>query len=163
MRKQAGFTLLEMLTVLAIVGIFVLIAIPALKGYNQSTGIRASAKQIAGDLWLARQKAITTSTPHSIRFESGESSYTLFSDDGGGNPANCANGTLDSGETVIRTRRLSRECAFSDVNLDPANSVIFEPRGMLRTGTAGGYVTVSDSDSRSRTVEIMASGLTRTM
>ena len=163
MWRQAGFTLLEILTVLAIVGIFVLVGLPAVKTFNQSTGIRASAKQIAGDLWLARQKAISTSSLHSIRFQSGENSYVVFRDDGGGNVVNRANGTLDSGEDVIRTRELSKACAFSDVNLDPANSVIFVPRGMLRGGTTGGYVIISDGGTRSRTVEIMASGLTRTM
>ncbi|MFH1313146.1 MAG: prepilin-type N-terminal cleavage/methylation domain-containing protein [Candidatus Eisenbacteria bacterium] len=91
MRTQAGFTFLELLTVLAIAGIFVLAGVPAPKTVDQSTGVRASAKQIAGDLWLARQKAITTSSPHSIRFQSGENRYVAFRDDGGGNTLNRAN------------------------------------------------------------------------
>lgn len=163
MQKQAGFTILELLTVVAIVGILALVGIPSVKSFSQSTGLRASAKQIAGDLWLARQKAITTSAPYTIRFDQGQNRYVVFRDDGGGSIINRANGVMDSGESMVRTRDLSVPYAFSYIDLDPDNSIIYMPQGMLKKGTTGGSVTITDDRNRSRTVSVMASGTTRTM
>jgi type IV fimbrial biogenesis protein FimT len=159
MLRSSGFTLIELVVVLAVVGILLGVGVPALMSYGDSTGVRATAKQITADMWLARQKAVATSRPHSILFDPGENSY---SDDGGAIPGNEANGEIDPGETVVRIRELDDDYQFSDIDLDPANTVIFVPKGMLRNGTTGGSVTISDTRNRTRTVFIRPSGLTRT-
>jgi prepilin-type N-terminal cleavage/methylation domain-containing protein len=160
MRNHSGFTLLETLAVVSVVGILVAVSIPMATSFNQSTGVRAAAKQLAEDLWFARQKAIATSVPYSLEFDADESTYLLFKDDGNGDPANRANGRCDSGEEVVRTRGLGPKFALSDVDLDPDDCVIFVPKGMLKNGTSGGHVTIAtdDDDERTRTVVVMASG-----
>jgi type IV fimbrial biogenesis protein FimT len=162
MHKRSGFTLIEILVVLAVVGILLGLGIPALMSYGDSTGVRATAKQIMADMWLARQKAIATSTPHSIVFDQGQNSYSVFEDDGGGLPGNEGNGVIDAGELVVRTRELDKGYEFSDIDLDPTGTVIFVPKGMLKNGTTGGSVTVTDGGNRSQTVHIRPSGLSRT-
>ena len=162
MYRSSGFTLIELLVVVAIIGILMGVGVPALISYGDSTGVRATAKQITADMWLARQKAIATSKPHSVLFDPGQNCYSVFQDDGGAVPGNQANGVIDTGELVVRTRELDDDYEFSDIDLDPSDTVIFMPKGMLKNGTTGGHVTISDGGNRSRTVFIRPSGLTRT-
>ncbi len=56
-RKRA-FTLIEMLTVIIIIGIIAATALPALKGLTQGNAMTSATRQLLDDIALARQKAI---------------------------------------------------------------------------------------------------------
>ncbi len=64
MRRRAttAFTLIEMLTVIVIVGIILAVGIPALTSLMKSGGMNAATRQVANSLTLARQYAITKRT-----------------------------------------------------------------------------------------------------
>ena len=154
--------MLELLTVVAVTGILAAASVPAIRSFSESTDLRGVSKQLATDLWYARQKAIATSAFHSVVFDSDDNTYTIFVDDGGGNPANEGNGVLNGGEQIVRARHLGSNHVFSEIDLDPTDTIIFVPKGTLKIGTSGGTVTITDDDERSRAVTILASGLTRT-
>lgn len=61
MRKSRtnGFTLIEMLTVIVIVGIMLALTIPAVTHLMKSTGVSTASRQVSNTLGLARQLAIT--------------------------------------------------------------------------------------------------------
>jgi type II secretion system protein H len=158
MKRNDGFTIIELLTVVVVFGIIAAIGIPTIRSYSRSIDIQAAASQMAADMWYARQRAIATSEPHSVFFATDENQYSIFRDDGNGVSYNAANGAIDVGEEVLATKNLDARLHLSQVNLDPDNAVIFMPRGSLKVGTGGGYVTVS-GDNGSRTVLIRASGL----
>jgi prepilin-type N-terminal cleavage/methylation domain-containing protein len=161
MRRNEGYTIIELLTAVAIIGIVAAIGVPAVRSFHESTDVRATANQITTDLWLARQRSIATSVSHSVWFEPDYDRYQVFRDDGGGNPANAGNGSLDVGEVVLTTRNLKDEHSLSEVNLDPVDVVIFVPRGTLLAGTTGGSVTIADLDGRSRRVLVRATGMSK--
>ncbi len=158
-RRQEGFTLIELLIVGAVMAILAAVSIPAIRSFSESTGMRGEAKQLMADLWQARQRAIATATPYSVAFDPDENSYTVFKDDGAGVDENAANGTLDMGEEVVGSRMLEGGRRLDDIDLDPHNSIVFAPRGMLERGTTGGYVCLADDDSRHHTIYIRPSGL----
>jgi len=58
-RRTNGFTLIEMLTVIVIIGIVVGLSIPAVENLMKSGGLNAAARQVTNTLNLARQYAIT--------------------------------------------------------------------------------------------------------
>jgi type II secretion system protein H len=158
MKRQEGFTVIELLTVVAMLGLVAAMGIPAIRSFSRSTDVKAAATQLAADGWLARQRAIATSDPYSIRFDPDENRYRVFRDDGNGTAGNAANGQIDTGEEVLIDRHLDARFDLSDVDFDPANAVIFMPKGSLKTGTAGGQLMIT-GENASRTVFIRPSGM----
>src|SRR3954468_214349 len=66
--KRDGFTLIEMLMVLVIIGLIISIALPGLKGLKR-TNVEANAnRQLLDDLALARQRAIVGRTTVHVIF-----------------------------------------------------------------------------------------------
>jgi prepilin-type N-terminal cleavage/methylation domain-containing protein len=57
--RKDGFTLIEMLTVLVIVGVLVALTIPAVTNLMKSGGVTAASREVSNVLGLARQYAIT--------------------------------------------------------------------------------------------------------
>jgi prepilin-type N-terminal cleavage/methylation domain-containing protein len=68
---KSGFTLVEMLTVLVIVGIMVTLALPAVTNLMKSGGVSAAARHVSNTLNLARQYAITHRTKTRVVFPYG--------------------------------------------------------------------------------------------
>jgi len=58
-RRTNGFTLIEMLTVIAIIGILLAATLPAVNSLMKSTGLSVATREVANTLSLARQLAIT--------------------------------------------------------------------------------------------------------
>src|SRR5262245_48400431 len=63
-----GFTLLELLVVLAIVGLLAAVTLPAMKGMRQSNALSAANRQLLDDLAAARQRAIKDGTVVMVLF-----------------------------------------------------------------------------------------------
>ena len=67
-RRRSGFTLVEMLMVLIIIGLILSIALPGIKGLKR-TNVEANAnRQLLDDLALARQRAIVGRTTVHVIF-----------------------------------------------------------------------------------------------
>src|SRR5271154_6127254 len=61
-RHHFGFTLVELLTVIAIVGILVGLVVPALKNVNNGNATASATRQLLDDVARARQLAISQHT-----------------------------------------------------------------------------------------------------
>ena len=66
--SDSAFTLPEMLITVALIGIVSAISLPTLAGMVQGYRLRTAAWQVAGDLRVARQKAVSTNRRRRVCF-----------------------------------------------------------------------------------------------
>lgn len=77
---KSGLTLIELITVIAIIGIMSAVTVPILQNYSPSIKLNGSARALSGHLREAQEKAITEQKQHLIRFhpETSPPSYELI-------------------------------------------------------------------------------------
>ena len=71
MRNARGFTLLEMAVVILIIGIIATFSVPAFVKLNRSLQLKGATQNLAGQLQLARSKAMATGTPQIMHLYQG--------------------------------------------------------------------------------------------
>jgi type II secretion system protein H len=73
---RLGFTLIEILAVVAILALVAAFVVPNFSGMR-ARALRSEAQQLAGQLELARQRAIVTGVPHRLWLELDDAEYRL--------------------------------------------------------------------------------------
>ncbi len=72
-RPQSGYSLTELLVVVAIIGVMSLVAVPAFMTMMQSSRLKAGLRKFTGDLRGARQVAVSEYQWTKVDFETGTS------------------------------------------------------------------------------------------
>lgn len=81
-RRQAGFSLIELLTVVSIIGIIALVSIPAFGSMRRQMAVRAASAELRTIFHLARSRAIARSRNCGLKFLQidGEWKFALYDD-----------------------------------------------------------------------------------
>ena len=143
--KQSGFTLIEMMIIIAILAIFAGIAIPNYLAYLPKSRLNGAARQVMGDLMAARMKAVSLN--HSVKvFFYSNHEYKICDDADN-------SGTVADGEGDVQLRDIQNE--YSDVTFDSSNppDPVFSSRGTATTTT----ITLQNS-SGSKDITISIAG-----
>ena len=101
-KRSSGYSLIELLTVLAVIGLIALCAVPAFATYRRRMSVMAAADQLRSIFRLARSRAIATNHNVGVKFIAGrEWTYAIYEDSNG-------NGVLN--EDIARgiDRRITR-------------------------------------------------------
>ncbi len=85
MRPSRGFTMIEMMVVIAIVGVVLVIAAPSFAGYIAQQRIRSVTAGLVTDVQFARSEAASRGRQVFMQFKSGSlSCYTIYADQANG-------------------------------------------------------------------------------
>ncbi|MGD8330915.1 MAG: GspH/FimT family protein [Acidobacteriota bacterium] len=80
-RREAGYSLIEVLVVLALLGLMVLVGLPAMQDWLERYHTRTAAQTLAADMQLQRMRAVSRNATHSIVFDAANGTYTLWEGD----------------------------------------------------------------------------------
>jgi prepilin-type N-terminal cleavage/methylation domain-containing protein len=136
MKKQNGFTIYELLTVIGIIAILTIIAIPGMISWRSEVKLRGASNNLKADLQMAKFRALREMTIVAVVFNA--NGYNIFIDNGVG--GNAGNWNLDVNETVIRSRRLPAgvRIALPTTFDSPHNRTRFNGRGFPDPATLSG-------------------------
>jgi prepilin-type N-terminal cleavage/methylation domain-containing protein len=155
MNNKKAFTLVELMVVIAIIGIIALIAAPNLVTGLPKYRIKRAARDITSKIRAARSEAIKTSSNRTIKFDTARNQYSI---NGNWYPGSSLSdyygssvsfGVGESGETD--------ECTFTD-NADGNGNVTFNSRGMLNAGNIGGEIILTNTEAAAYSIGINAAG-----
>ncbi|HTP05656.1 MAG TPA: GspH/FimT family pseudopilin [Nitrospirota bacterium] len=76
-RSPKGFTLIELVMVMTIMGIVCAIALPPFLSWQKNLGYRTTARGVVAALREARSRAITDNQPHQVIIDSANKQYRL--------------------------------------------------------------------------------------
>ncbi|OWG40480.1 prepilin-type cleavage/methylation domain-containing protein [Stutzerimonas stutzeri] len=128
--RNQGFTLLELVTTLAVLSIVLIVALPTFASAIDSVRERTQVNQLVADIHFARTRAITTRRPVSICAGeaacSGHAKWSgplsVFDDING-------NGTLDDKDTPIRVSTVATNYQWNWKNFRKQPHLTFKPNG----------------------------------
>ena len=131
--KQSGFTLIEMMIIIAIMAIFAGIAVPNFLSYLPKHRLNGAARQVMGDLMAARMKAVSQNCDVRVAFVAYDAEYKIWTDSDN-------DGAIDSGEEI--TKNIQSD--YHDVTISTTKNIEFHSRG-----TANPYGTIALTGSNS--------------
>ncbi len=127
-QNHKGFTLLELMIVIAIVGVIAAMAVPSFSGNIERSRLKEAVESLKSDLMYARTQSIKTSSIIKVSLvKDGTGAWCYGINDA---DADCACGVVETADCGIKSIMGSR---FKNVALNQAATVTFNPR----RGTAG--------------------------
>ena len=153
--RSRGFTLIELMIVLVVVGILVAVGVPSWRGFARSLAQNQARSQVLEAIRMARQTAVTTHRPVYIQFGSPPSTtdITTFKVHNDSN----SDGVVSSGERN-KTFTLPKNTRLSLVALTPLDTIPFIASGGLRTSSTGGSLIVTNG-RKSDTLMVSSIGM----
>jgi prepilin-type N-terminal cleavage/methylation domain-containing protein len=76
--QERGFTFLELVIVVLLLGIITMVALPAMNDFFTEETINAAADAVATAIYYARTTAITTSADHGVVFDAASNSFQVM-------------------------------------------------------------------------------------
>lgn len=164
LHSSAGFTLVELIVVMAIIGILATIAIPSFRGFTDGSNVTAAVNDLVSAFNLARSEAVTRSTNVSVCKSANQTAcvttgnwdqgWIVFTD------AN-ADGTVNGTDAVLRVYAKPSGNTTMTAAGNLVNRVTYASTGFF-SGVFNGTVTVT-SGSRSEQVIANNTGRFRTL
>lgn len=157
--SQGGYTLIEVLTVIAIFAVLLTIAIPSFLHWLPGIRLKDASTELLGDMYRAKAEAIKRNQNVVIDFTTvscspsvpdGQGSYVIFIDDDGDN-------TLDSGETTLLTRSMPKDVALCSENETFGGNTGFTSRG-FPIALNSGDIFLKNTDTREYRVTLNVAG-----
>ena len=107
---RGGFTLVEILIVIAILGVLVMIAVGNLRGFNEKYKVEAETKQLYADLTDVRGRAMQRSRVSFVQINAND--YKTYEDT---SPAPDGDGLLQNADTLVVNAKVFHAIATGNI------------------------------------------------
>jgi type IV fimbrial biogenesis protein FimT len=170
-RKQCGFTLVELMIVIAVLAVIATLAAPSFNNFILTQRLKAISAQFATDVQFARTEAVSRNQEVRLRFQdnANESCYVIFTG-ANNNACICIGATVCLvGAQEIRTVRVPQGLGVKiaavtsppDFRVDPANTGILIDIGPLSPGSPDIFtVNIGVDNARTLRTVVNLSGRT---
>lgn len=161
-RRNAGFTMVELLVTIAVVGVMMYIAVPSLTSFLQDSQLSGDTNDLVSSLLLARSESVTRNNPVTLckiaasdsetcaNGESWESGWIAFEDLDN-------DAVRDSDEDILDTYTgMNANTTVTATNF--TNFVTYRPSGASHSQ---GQFTVCVSDTVAQSIIVNATGRPR--
>ena len=153
MKKNNGFSLIEIMASVAVIGIATTTAMPMFGDYLENTRLRGAAERVYSDMQLARSEAIKTNSDLHLSFNSGTAWCYGFSSTAN---CNCSTSACDTNVAKIKNIGVSANTAIQNgIHISP-NGAIYDASNV----TTSGQITFSGTNSKTIVVNISRLGNT---
>ena len=156
MRNKMGFTLMELMVVIAIMTVVASLGVPSLIGWRNDAKLRDGASMLRVDLEKAKLRAVKENDFVAILFNDGR--YTAFVDDGAGDPLKAGDWIKDGTEQLVCERQLPAGVSIDlgDPNMFANDRTRFNARGRI---SDDGVVTIINTAGDEKGIRINRFGM----
>ena len=141
MFRKYGFTLLELMIVIAVMGILAAIAAPNFMNYMAQRRLNGATRMVMSDLMNARMLAVTLNRNVQVTFSTSASAFY----------------TYDAVGTAA-VRNIQTGFGYHDVTVSGNNNPVFAPTGRLSGVTACTITLASAALTQQKTVSVSSAG-----
>jgi prepilin-type N-terminal cleavage/methylation domain-containing protein len=141
--SRGGFTLIELMVVILIMGLVAVASVPAMGRFVQSWRLSGETDSLAGFLRGARSAAVMKNRDVVFKFKMSDMTYYYFEDED-------SDGARDAGEYQSATHTLGGGISFESHTLS-SPVLIFGPRG---NANEGGSITLRNTRANTRSITV---------
>jgi len=160
MQRYAGFTLAELIVVIAVLALAAAVAIPGYLGWLPDIRLSSMIRNLKSDLALARQRAIRENGQVAVVFDIPNNRYTIFVDNGAGD-GNANDWERHADEAEIKTITLPEDVTmYAAAFAGGSPRIRFDGRGL--PNGLGGHVYLRNAKRNFRGLVMTMVGRIRT-